>query len=134
MAQVLELVQSSQLVLSIGQFRIRIPSGICLVGGILSMPKQSREALTKLHGSQFPCSRNTFQRTRHFQKVYCLWPSAKDQGITRVVVVVVLFHLSHSPFKRNLSEKNSSCPGIERGPKEPYPSTLPTELQQHCYT
>ena len=49
---------------------------------------------------------------------FCLRPSAKDLGITRVVVVVVvvvLFHLSHFLFKRNLSEKSSSSPGIESG-------------------
>ena len=32
-----------------------------------------------------------------------MWPSAKGQGLTRVFVV--LFHLSHFFFKRNLSEK-----------------------------
>ena len=35
---------------------------------------------------------------------YCLQPSAQDLGITRVVVVVlvvVLFHVSHFLFKRN---------------------------------
>ena len=40
---------------------------------------------------------------------FCLWPSAKDQGITCVVVLVVLVvavlhHLVHNLFKRNLSE------------------------------
>ena len=39
---------------------------------------------------------------------FCLRPSAKDLGITRVVVVLVLFHVSHFLIKRNLSEKNSS--------------------------
>ena len=43
----------------------------------------------------------------------CLRPSAKDQGITRVVVV--LFHLSQFLFKRNLFEKNYSWLGIELG-------------------
>ena len=39
---------------------------------------------------------------------FCLRPSAKDQGNTRVVVVV-LFHLSHFLIKRKLSEKNIKC-------------------------
>ena len=45
---------------------------------------------------------------------FCLRLSAKDQGITRVVAVVVggvllvIFHLSHFLFKRNLREKHSS--------------------------
>ena len=44
---------------------------------------------------------------------FCLWPSVKDQGTTRVVViVVVLFHLSHFLIKKNLSEKNSAKPGF----------------------
>ena len=41
---------------------------------------------------------------------------AKDQGITRVVVVVVpavLFHLSHFLIKRKLSEKNYPKPGFK---------------------
>ena len=46
-----------------------------------------------------------FKVFRHF----CLQPSAKDLGITGVVVLavvlVLLFHLSHFLFKRNLSEK-----------------------------
>ena len=46
---------------------------------------------------------------------FCLQPSAKDQGITWVVVVLVLFHLYHSFIKRNLSEKNYHWPGFEMG-------------------
>ena len=42
---------------------------------------------------------------------FCLRPSAKDQGITRVVLVaavlVLVHHLVHFLIKRNLSEKNS---------------------------
>ena len=44
-----------------------------------------------------------------FGVCFCLRPSAKDLGITRIVVLVlVLFlsHLSHFLFKRSLSEKN----------------------------
>ena len=37
---------------------------------------------------------------------FCLRPLAKDQGITQVVVVLVLFHLPHFLFKRNKSEIN----------------------------
>ena len=59
---------------------------------------------------------------------FCLRPSAKDLGITRVVVaVLVLFHSSHFLFKINLSGKNSSPPGIELGA-----SALTTELQKRC--
>ena len=48
-------------------------------------------------------------------RAFCLWPSAKDQGITWVVVVVLLVlvlvlvlvhHLVHFLLKINLSEKN----------------------------
>ena len=46
----------------------------------------------------------TFQR---MTKAFCLRPSAIDQGITWVVVVVVVVHhLVHFLFKRNLSVKN----------------------------
>ena len=34
-----------------------------------------------------------------------MWTLAKDQGITLVVVVLVLFHLYHFLFKRNTREK-----------------------------
>ena len=45
--------------------------------------------------------------------VFCLLPSAKDLGMTGVLVVVaVLFQLSHFLFRRNLSEKKSSLSGI----------------------
>ena len=51
---------------------------------------------------------------------YCLQPSAKDLGITRIVVdvdvVVVLFHLSHFLFKRNSGENNSPTFGIVARP------------------
>ena len=40
-----------------------------------------------------------------FYILFCLRPSAKDLGITGVVIVLFLFHLSHFLFKRNLSEK-----------------------------
>ena len=39
-------------------------------------------------------------------KHFCLQPSAKDQGITCVVVVLVLLHLVHFLIKRNLREKS----------------------------
>ena len=46
--------------------------------------------------------------------------AAKDQGITQVdvndvVVVVILFYLSHFLFKRNLSGNNYSKPEFEPG-------------------
>ena len=44
-----------------------------------------------------------FRASRQLE-YFCLWPSAKGQGITRVDVHV-LFHLSHFLFKMNLSEK-----------------------------
>ena len=46
---------------------------------------------------------------------YCLRPSAKDQGITWVVVVLVvlLHHLVHFLIKRNLNAKNSTKSWIE---------------------
>ena len=46
---------------------------------------------------------------------FCLRPSAKDLGITRVVVVLVLFHLSHLLFKRNLNEKKIHPSGKQPG-------------------
>ena len=58
---------------------------------------------------------NTFEGTLSTKEVtqyFCLWPSAKEQGITQVVVLVVvglvlvlvlvLFHLYHFLFKRDL--------------------------------
>ena len=45
---------------------------------------------------------------------FCQQPSAKDQGINWVVVLV-LFHSSHFLFKRNRSEKNSLWSGIKSG-------------------
>ena len=59
----------------------------------------------------------------------CLRPSAKDQGITWVVHLVVLHHMVHFLFKRNLNEKNYPWLGNELGPSAPQPSTLSTELQ-----
>ena len=41
---------------------------------------------------------------------FCLWPSAKDQGITWALLVLV-HHLVHFLLKINWSEKNSSLPG-----------------------
>ena len=48
---------------------------------------------------------------------FCLRPSAKDQEIIQavVVVVVVLSHLSHFLFKRNLGEQIYSLLGIKPG-------------------
>ena len=50
-----------------------------------------------------------------YQRNFCLRPSAKDQGITSVVFLVVLVHLVHFLIKRNLREKNSSQPGFKPG-------------------
>ena len=41
---------------------------------------------------------------------FCVRLLAKDQGITQVVVVILVLHWSHFLFKRYLSEKNSSEP------------------------
>ena len=46
-----------------------------------------------------------------WHRYFCLRPSAKDQGITFVFVVVLVHHLVHFLFKRNLSEKKSSLTG-----------------------
>ena len=46
---------------------------------------------------------------------FCLRPSAKDQGITWVVVLLVVLHLVHFLTKRNLRGKNSPQPGYEPG-------------------
>ena len=64
---------------------------------------------------------------------FCLWPSAKDQGITQVVVSVVLFNLSHFLFKRNLSEKILPHCESNQGPWASQQSIPSTELKQHCY-
>ena len=64
---------------------------------------------------------------------FCLWPSAKDQGITQVVVSVVLFNLSHFLFKRNLSEKILPHCESNQGPWASQQSILSTELKQNCY-
>ena len=45
--------------------------------------------------------------------LFCMRPSAKDLGITRVVIVLVLFRLAHFLFKRNLSEKKFSISGYQ---------------------
>ena len=57
---------------------------------------------------------------KHRTPNFCLWPSAKDQGITGVVVVVL--HLVHFLIKTNLREKNYPQP-------DPQSGTLPTELR-----
>ena len=47
---------------------------------------------------------------------FCLWPATTDQGITWVVLVLVLVpHLVHSLLKMNLSEKISPFLGIVSG-------------------
>ena len=57
---------------------------------------------------------------------FCLRPSAKDQGIVVVVVVVLALHyLVHFVFKRNLSEKNLPEWESNWGPPDPQPSTYP---------
>ena len=59
---------------------------------------------------------------------FCLRPSAKDQGITLVVLLVllVLHLLVHFLIKRYLREKNSPQP-------DPPSGTLPTELRRHSH-
>ena len=54
---------------------------------------------------------------RYVSLPFCLRPSAKDQGITWVVLVlvVILHHLVHLLFKINLSEKKFSLPGNRTG-------------------
>ena len=71
---------------------------------------------------------------------FCLRPSAKDQGITWVLVVVLLLllvhHLVHFLLKRNLSEKNSPRSGIEPGsfssPAKHFIHIV-TQLVKNCY-
>ena len=66
---------------------------------------------------------------------FCLRPSAKDQGITWAVVVVVLVlahHLVHFLLKINLSEFLPSWES-NRGPLAPQPCTLSTELLHYWY-
>jgi len=47
---------------------------------------------------------------------FSLWPSAKDQGITLVIVLVrLVHHLVYVLIKRNLSDKYSPKPGFEPG-------------------
>ena len=58
---------------------------------------------------------NIDHKEANFGLIFCLWHIAKDEVINRVVVVVVLFHLSHFLFKRNLGGKKSSWPGIKLG-------------------
>ena len=51
---------------------------------------------------------------------FCLRPSAKDQGITWVLLVlVVVHHLAHFLFKRNLSCTNLPDLELNRGPSVP---------------
>ena len=71
------------------------------------------------------CSKLDFEGWQRFYLVmvwlhyFCLQPSAKDQGITRVVVVllvlVLVLHLVHFFIKRNLREKNSPQTGYKPG-------------------
>ena len=66
----------------------------------------------------------------------CLRPWAKDQGITWVVVVlvlVVLHHLVHFLFKRNLSELKYPWLGIKPGSFRCTAKHLSTELLSHRY-
>ena len=55
---------------------------------------------------------------------FCMRSSAKDLGITRVAVVLVLFHLSHFLFKRNLCKKNLPDRDSNWGCFLPQPSNL----------
>ena len=52
---------------------------------------------------------------------FCLRPSAKDQGITSVVLALLV----HFLFKRNLSEKNLPDRELNQGSSDPKPSTSP---------
>ena len=67
--------------------------------------------------------------------IFCLRPLAKDQGITRVVVVLlvllVLHLLVYFLIKRNLREKISPSRYSNLGPPDPQSGTLPTELRRH---
>ena len=61
---------------------------------------------------------------------FCLRPSAKDQGITLIVDVVILapvlvlvHHLVQFLFNRNLSEKYLPDWELNCGPSAPQPST-----------
>ena len=63
---------------------------------------------------------------------FCLGPSAKDQGITWVLVLIV-HHLVHFLFKSNLSEKKSPWYGIELGSFRFTAKHLSTEQQIHRY-
>ena len=81
------------------------------------------------------------QRPRNYLSCFCLRPSAKDQGITWVVVVVlvlvvlvlVLLHLVHFLIKRNLRENKTPQPGIEPGTSRSTAQHLSTERKWHCY-
>ena len=64
---------------------------------------------------------------------FFLWPSAKDQGITWVVVVELILHLVHFLSKRNLREKILPSWDSNLGPADPQSGTQPTELERHCY-
>ena len=64
-------------------------------------------------------------------RYFCLRPSAKDQGIT-LVVLVVLHHLVHFLIKRYLVKKYLPSWDSNRGPFAQQSSALPTELQKPC--
>ena len=67
---------------------------------------------------------------------FCLRPLAKDKGITRVlflVLVVVVLHLVHFLFKRNLSLKESPWLGNEPGSLRSAAKHFSTELQSRRY-
>ena len=64
---------------------------------------------------------------------FCLWPSAKDQGFTWVVLVVLVLLLVHFLFKRNLSEKKSPWLGIKPGSFRSSAKHLFTEQQSRRY-
>ena len=56
------------------------------------------------------------------QTIFCLRPSAKDLGVTRVVIVLFLLSQFLPHWDSN------------RGPSAPQPSALSTEPQKCCYT
>ena len=65
---------------------------------------------------------------------FCLQPSAKDQGITWVVVLLgLVHHLVHFLFKINLSEKKFSLPGNQTGVLLLPSRALSTELRLNWY-
>ena len=88
-----------------------------------------------------PCYEDKTRRSSSKTTSFCLRPSAKDQGITLVVVVVVVvlvvlvlvlvlvLHLVHFLIKRNLKEKKSPKLGIEPGTSRSTAQHLSTELK-----